>query len=255
MAIAMDRRDLLVGLGAGYVVALSGCETNPETGRRQLILVSDRQLMQMSDSAWNQIKQRETFVTGSPVNKQVDRIGTEIVDASGVNDRNWEFAVIESDQVNAFVLPGGQVAFYTGILDIMDNDDQIATVMGHEVGHVAGNHSAERASQQILAGVGLTAATIVAASSDRRHAGAIAAALGAGVTFGIILPYSRKHELEADRLGVRYMAGAGYEPDEALRFWDTMSKKGGNTIEFMSTHPSDRTRIAAMRNEISRLGA
>ena len=163
--------------------------------------------------------------------------------------------MIESNQVNAFVLPGGQVAFYTGILDIMDNDDQIATVMGHEVGHVAGNHSAERASQQILAGVGLTAATIVAASSDRRHAGAIAAALGAGVTFGIILPYSRKHELEADRLGVRYMAGAGYEPDEALRFWDTMSKKGGNTIEFMSTHPSDRTRIAAMRDEISRLGA
>ena len=255
MAVVMDRREVIAGLAAGTVVALSGCTTNPDTGRQQLMLISDDQLTQMSAGAWSEIQKNERFVKSPATRRRLDRIGTKIVSAAGNPKKNWEFHAIDSDQVNAFVLPGGQVAFYQGILDIMDNDDQVATVMGHEVGHVVGRHAAERASQQILAGVGLTVANIALATSDLQHKGTIAAVLGAGVTFGVILPYSRAHEYEADRLGVRYMANARYRPTEALTFWNRMAQKGGNTAEFMSTHPSDANRIAAMQREIATFGA
>ena len=255
MAVVMDRREVITGLAAGTVVALSGCTTNPNTGRRQLMLISDDQLSQMSAGAWTEIQKQERFVRSPSTRRRLDRIGSRIVSAAGNPRKNWEFHAIDSDQVNAFVLPGGQVAFYQGILDIMDNDDQIATVMGHEVGHVVGRHAAERASQQILAGVGLTVANIALASSDIRYKNTIAAVLGAGVTFGVILPYSRAHEYEADRLGVQYMANARYRPTEALTFWNRMARKGRSTVDFMSTHPSDANRIAAMRQVIATYGA
>lgn len=255
MTIVMDRREIIAGLAAGTVVALSGCTTNPDTGRQQLMLISDDQLAQMSAGAWSEIQQKERFVKSPATRRRLDSIGSKIVSAAGNPNKNWEFHAIDSEQVNAFVLPGGQVAFYQGILDIMDNDDQVATVMGHEVGHVVGRHAAERASQQIVATAGITAANIALATTDIEHKGTIAAVLGAGVTFGVILPYSRAHEYEADRLGVRYMANANYRPAEALTFWDRMAKKGGNTAEFMSTHPSDANRIAAMRREIASFGA
>ena len=255
MTVVMERREVLAGLAAGSVVALSGCVQNSELGRNQLILISESQLAAMSQNAWSEIRKTSRFSRDRGANRKIDRIGTRIVDAANAGNRDWEFHIIDDKTVNAFVLPGGQVAFYQGILDIMDNDDQIATVMGHEVGHVIGRHAAERASQQIAAGVGLTAANIALAQSGVSYRNAISAILGAGVTYGVILPYSRQHEFEADRLGVTYMNEANYRPGEALAFWETMSAKGGDTVDFMSTHPSDAKRINALQQHITTLRA
>lgn len=254
MTVVMDRRELLKGLAAGTVVVMTntGCSHNPHIGRSQFMLISDDQLAQMSAGTWDQILQTEPISNDRALNRRITRIGTNVVDAAGNPNKTWEFHVIDSNQVNAFVLPGGQVAFYRGILDLMDNDDQVATVMGHEVGHVMAQHAAERASQQIAAGVIVTGVSIAAGESGSDYAPLIAAALGAGVTFGVILPYSRQHEYEADRLGVDYMAGADYRPEEAVRFWEKMAaRSGGKTSDFMSTHPADHKRIDAIKQHIA----
>lgn len=255
MTAALNRRDVLTGMAAGSAVALAGCVQNPSLGRRQLILISESQLAAMSQNAWSQMQKTQRFSRNRSANRRIERIGTRIVDAARAGDRNWEFHIIDSETVNAFVMPGGQVAFYQGILDIMDNEDQIATVMGHEVGHVVGRHAAERASQQIAAGLGLTAANIALAQSGLSYRNEIAAILGAGVTYGVILPYSRQHEFEADRLGVTFMNDADYRTGEALEFWKTMAAKGGNTVDFMSTHPADSKRISALQQHITTLRA
>ena len=185
------------------------------------------------------------------------RVGSRVVDAARLDsNKNWQFVVLDDPTVNAFVLPGGQVAFYRGIMDTFENQSQDATVMGHEVGHVAARHSAERASQRMAAGLALTAAAVGLGVSGVDNSAEIAAVLGAGVTFGIILPYSRQHEYEADRLGIRYMANAGYNPKESVRFWGTMSGMNKRRpLEFMSTHPSDTNRINALQQELRVMGA
>ncbi|MCG8442550.1 MAG: M48 family metallopeptidase [Caulobacterales bacterium] len=243
--IVMSRRDIVRGLAAGTVVAIApSCATNPETGRSQFILVSTEQLAQLSSSSWAELKQAEKVSNDRQLNAQLQRIGGRITEAAGRAGPEWEYAVFDSDAKNAFVLPGKQVGFYRGIMELADNDDQIATVLGHEVGHVTGRHAAERYSQQLAAAGITTVAAVAAASSDNKHADTWAAALGLGVQFGIILPYSRKHESEADLLGVDYMYRAGYDTREAVRFWEKMSADGGERPpEFMSTHPDPERRI------------
>ncbi|MGF1454416.1 MAG: M48 family metallopeptidase [Alphaproteobacteria bacterium] len=260
MTIVMNRRELVSGLAAGTVVAFaggtSGCVENPALGRRQMLLVTDEQLAALSQSAWSQLRQQQPISRNSTYNRRLQTTGDRIVSASGLTGQNWEYTVFESDQINAFVMPGGKVGFTSGILHITDNHDQVATVMGHEVGHVAGRHAAERYSQAIAANAALTATNIALQSQDVRFSQEIAAILGAGVSFGILLPYSRKHEYEADRLGVQYMAQANYNPREALNFWQTMAgmNQGNKPLEFMSTHPSDTNRIREMDGVIRRLG-
>jgi predicted Zn-dependent protease len=254
--VRLTRRGLLQGLASGSVVALTGCVANPHLGgREQLMLVSDSQLAAMSGATWQQVTQQYRPVRRGHMAQAVDRVGHRIVGASGLDpNRNWQFTLLDSNEVNAFVLPGGQVAFFEGITQKFQNEDQMATVMGHEVGHVAGRHAAERASQQLVAGLGMTVAQVVIASSDTRYAAEIAGVLGAGVTFGYILPYSRQHEYEADALGLRYMARAGYQPRESVRFWQNMMGSGRQVTEFMSTHPSDRNRINALNQQIRSMG-
>lgn len=262
--VRMTRRELVQGLASGAVVAfggaaVGGCEQNPALGREQLVLVSDGALAQLSAGVWNEARATTPETRDRAARARVRRAGGRIVEAAhrffprrGLDTYDWEFVAFEDEQVNAWVLPGGKVGFYTGILDIMDNDDQVATVMGHEVGHVVGRHAAERYSQQVLAQGMMVAANVALASSDRRHARKIAAVLGAGVTFGIVLPYSRRHEYEADRLGVDFMLGARYAAPEALRFWEAMAERSARApLEFMSTHPSDANRIAAMHRHIA----
>lgn len=257
MAIVMNRRELVCGLAAGTVVAMTtGCAENEALGRSQFLLVSDEQLAQLSAGTWSQFKQQERFSTNRSLNSQVNRIGDAIVRTSGLTNQNWEYTVIESDTINAFVMPGGKVAFYRGILDVMENDAQIATVMGHEVGHVAGRHAAERYSQAIAAQTGMQLANVAISQTDTKFSKEIAAVLGAGVTFGVLLPYSRQHEYEADRLGVQYMHRAGYDAREAVLFWNGMaarSAKGNKPLEFMSTHPSDINRIKRLQSVIGQL--
>ena len=254
--IKMDRREILMGLATGSVVAFApGCAENMALGRNQLMLVSDDQIASMAAQAWSESLRQERVSRDPALRRRVERVGRRIVAASGQSHLDWEFVVFDSDQINAWVLPNGKVGFYRGILDVMDNDDQVATVMGHEAGHVAGRHAAERASQQMAAGIGLGVAAIALDQSDVENSTAWAAVLGAGVTFGVILPYSRRHEYEADRLGLQFMEQAGYNPVEALTFWNSMdSLHSRRSYEFMSTHPSDEYRIAAMNEYLTQRG-
>ena len=265
--VTMSRRDLITGLASGSVVAfsgasVSGCATNEALGRSQLLLVSDGQLAQLAAQSWTQALQQTPQTSDRALRRRVESVGDRIVQAAdkrfpqqNLTQNNWEFAVFDDPTVNAWVMPGGKVGFYTGLLDIMENDDQVATVMGHEAGHVVGKHSAERYSQQLAASGGLALANVALEAGDVENRQLIAGILGAGVTFGLILPYSRKHEYEADRLGADFMVGANYQAREAVRFWDTMTQNSGQKpLEFMSTHPSDQNRISAMQSYISNMG-
>ncbi len=265
--VTMSRRELITGLAAGSVVAfgsaaVSGCTTNEALGRSQLLLVSDEQLSQLAAQSWTQALQENRQTSDPALLRRVERVGDRIVQAAdqrfpgqNLTRNNWEFAVFEDDTVNAWVMPGGKVGFHKGLLDIMDNDDQIATVMGHEAGHVVGRHAAERYSQQMAAAGGLALANVALEAGEVENRRLIAGVLGAGVTFGVILPYSRQHEYEADRLGADFMVGANYRAGEAIRFWDNMTQNAGSKpAEFMSTHPSDANRINAMRSYVSNQG-
>ena len=139
--IPMSRRDIVLGLAAGTILPVSGCAQNDALGRSQLQLVSDNQIMHLSEQAWTQALARERVLRDPGYNRRLQRVGANMVARSGMSHLNWEFVVIDSDQVNAWVLPNGKVAFYRGILDIMEEDGHVATVMGHEMGHVAGRHS------------------------------------------------------------------------------------------------------------------
>ncbi len=255
--IELNRRQLVKGLAAGYIVALSGCVQNPTLGRQQLLLVSEAQITQLSASAWNQIRKEQKVSKNNSLKRRLEKVGPPLVTAAGLQRQPWEYTVFQGEEANAFVLPGGKVGFYEGIFKRMENDDQLATVLGHEIGHVAARHSAERYSQQVAAGVGMQAAQVALQAGDVSGAGTIAAVLGAGVQFGILLPYSRTHELEADRLGVVYMQKSGFDPRQSLRFWQNMTAQRGSKApppEFMSTHPSDQTRIAALTQQLRQMG-
>ncbi|MGF1464334.1 MAG: M48 family metallopeptidase [Maricaulaceae bacterium] len=243
--IELSRRDLICGLATGAVVPFaSGCAVNPTTGRRQFTLVSDAQIAELSATAWTDLRNSQPISRDPNMNRQLQRIGDSVTRAAGQGDQPWEFVVFDSDQVNAFVLPGGKVGFYRGLMELSENDAQIATVMGHEVGHVTARHAAERYSQQVAAGVGLSVIQAGLERGDVRGRQQIAGILGAGVQFGLILPYSRAHELEADRLGVDYMARAGDDARHSLAFWTRMESLGGQSPpELLSTHPVADTRI------------
>ena len=253
----MRRREVLIGLAAGTMIPfISGCAENAALGRSQLMLISDAQLTQLSAEAWQESLQRERVSRDPAYTRRLERVGRRLVNASGQTHLDWEFVVFDSDAVNAWVLPNGKVGFYKGILDLMQTDDHIATVMGHEIGHVAARHSAERASQQMAAQVGMSlVASALNSSANVAYSDELGAALGMGVSLGIILPYSRQHEFEADRLGVDYMVAAGYDPRQAIDFWIAMSTiHGGGQLEFASTHPSDEHRIEAMRAHMAARG-
>ncbi len=205
-------------------------------------------------SAWAGLKQQEQVSTDPKYTSRINRVAPRIIRAAGENPAEWEVVVFDSDDLNAFALPGGKIGFYTGILDFMENDDQIAAVMGHEVAHVTLDHSMQRAgrSNQLAVFGGLAAV----AASQTANPQAWMQIYGIGASVGNALPFSRSHETEADRVGLRYMAAAGYNPHEAVRFWETMARQSnGAPPEFLSTHPSGPTRIRDLEEEIAAMGA
>ena len=234
---------------AGVLLA-GACAYNETLGRNQLLFVSQGQMAELASSAWSDLKQKEPITTEAKYVNRVNRVAPKIIRAAGGNPAEWEVRVFKSDQINAFALPGGKIGIYTGILDIMENDAQIAAVMGHEVAHVNFNHSGERYSQTAAAQTALSAGSAIAGGGQVSTAAV--QALGLGAQYGVLLPFSRKHELEADKFGVRYMARAGYDPSEAVKFWEKMAaQKNGAPPEFLSSHPSDATRIAQLKKEIA----
>ena len=241
----MPRWDFLVVLAlAAVALAPSGCETVPYTGRRQLQLVSPNEEAQMGVQSYQQIVGKATLSNDATNNALVQRVGSRIAAVTGL-DYKWEFRLIADDkQANAFALPGGKVAVYTGILPITRDESGLAAVLGHEIGHVLARHGGERLSQQM--GV-QTATQLLAgmASSNPATVQLVSAALGAGAQVGVVLPWSRQQESEADHLGLILMAKAGYDPHAALELWKRMqdAAKGQRPAEWLSTHPAEATRI------------
>ncbi len=232
----------LLCLAALVVAVAGGCETVPITGRSQLQLVSGEQEVQMGAEAYKEILAKAKISADPAANALVTRVGTRIAAATGRSDLPWEFKVIDDPQtVNAFALPGGKVAVYTGILPITRDEAGLAVVLGHEVSHVMARHSAERISEQL--GAELVAKGIGAAIGlDPQITQA-----GAGLLVNtLLLPWGRKQESEADHLGLIYMAKAGYDPHAARDLWIRMaeaSKGRARPPEFLSTHPSEETRV------------
>lgn len=225
----------------GLMVA--GCAKAPITGRSQLLLIDYAQETAMGLSESEKIKQNAKLSKDVRLNARIRQIGARIAEASGEKKFDWEFHVIEEEVANAFCLPGGKVFFYTGILKIMENDDQIAAVMGHEVAHALARHGGERMSMQMLGTVGgeLLGAVLEVPAQYR---GLYSQAYGVASQVGVMLPFSRKHESEADQIGIYLMVKAGYNPNGAVAFWKNMQRLGGKKPpEFLSTHPSDATRI------------
>lgn len=239
-------------LSLAMPLALSGCETNDALGRSQLILFDEASLEQSALSAWQEQLKTAKVSADPQMNARVRAVGARIVAAAGMGDRQWEYVVFQDDQPNAFVIPGNKVGVNSGLFKVVKNDDQLAAVLGHETGHVIARHAAERASQQTAAGVVLQAATSATSGKTQQ---AVANYGGLGAQLGFLLPYSRKHESEADRIGVDLMVKAGYRPSESIVLWQNMMTVGKNAPpEFLSTHPSDQTRINDLKAYIAAKG-
>lgn len=246
-------RFLILALGMAAAATLSGCAYNQTLGRDQVLLVSDNSLSQSAAQAWSQTLATQRISRDPVANVRVHEVGSRIVKAAGLDTQHWEYVVFQNNDANAFVLPGGRMGVNTGLLAIVKNDDQLAAVIGHEVGHVLAHHAAERASQHSLTKMALIGAQAVGGNSQAGQAISSYGSLGA--QYGILLPFSRQHELEADRIGVDLMQRAGYDPRQAVELWRMMAARGqSGPPQFASTHPSDQARIAALQAYLRQRG-
>lgn len=233
------------GLAMLLAAFLLSCQTAPVTGRKQFILLSAPAENQMGITAYSQIIKDEKLSTNRQTNSMVERVGQRIAGVANRPDFKWEFRVIEKDVANAFALSGGKVAVYTGILKYTQTEAGLAVVMSHEVAHALARHGGERVSRSIIAQLGLAAVQVGLNNNDPTIMQGIALAYGVGVE----LPFSRGQESEADHIGLLLMAKAGYNPQEAIPFWQRMEAGKGEQgpPEFLSTHPSGTTRIAQIK--------
>lgn len=237
------------------VVFVTSCATSPE-GRSQLKLLPDDQIDSMGVQSFEQIKKDTPESSNANMRAYVQCIANAIIPQ--LNEDNdpaqWEVRVFADDQANAFALPGNKIGVYEGLLKFAVNEHQVATVMGHELAHVIAEHGNERVSDQLAAQAGLTIAAIALGTSEvsDSNKGLIMAGLGIGVQYGVILPFSRTHESEADLIGLDLMASAGFDPRESVKLWQNMAKSGGQSPEFLSTHPSSATRIKDLNARMPR---
>jgi predicted Zn-dependent protease len=238
------------------------CSTVPITGRSQLSLVSASEMNSMSFAQYSEfIKQNKLSSNKSDI-EMVKRVGSNIQKAveryfaqnnlsKELEGYAWEFNVVESDDVNAWAMPGGKVVVYTGILPVTKDETGLAVVMGHEIAHAIAQHGAERMSQGLLQQLGGVALSVALQNEPGTTQNLFMTAYGVGTTVGVMLPFSRTHESEADHLGLIFMAMAGYDPTAAVDFWTRMAAQGGQKPpEWLSTHPSDETRIADLKKEL-----
>lgn len=225
---------------------VAGCATSP-TGRSQLKLYSKGQLAQMGEQAFDGMKAEQSVEKKQVTNAFVTCVANYITKhvPSEVYDGQWEVVVFDDKQVNAFALPGGKIGVYTGLLDVAENQHQLAAVMGHEVGHVIAEHGNERMSNSALIGMGMQVTNQVLENQQVASSSMIMAAIGLGVQVGVQLPFSRTHESEADLIGLELMARAGFDPTESVKLWQNMDKASGGQRqpEFLSTHPLPTSRI------------
>lgn len=228
------------------VLIFTACATSP-SGRKQLILLPSSQLNQLGASSFAQMESQKKTNTDPKTVQYVTCITNNLLHAMGQNPEQWQIGVFEDKTPNAFALPGNKMGVHTGMLELAQNQDQLAAVIGHEIGHVLSQHGNERMSQNLVAQLGLQA-TAISLGRNRTQDQLIFAALGVGLQVGVLLPFSRTHEKEADRLGLKYMAAAGFDPSQASRLWELMDAKNQSSPpEFLSTHPSSKSRIKDLK--------
>lgn len=248
---------LRLGLLLSTLLVLAGCYTNPVTGRQYAVITSLDQEMQLGAQSFNQIKSEETISQDPAANARVQRVGRRIADAVGdqLPGAQWEFVVFESNELNAFALPGGKVGVYTGLLKLANSDDELATVLGHEIGHVVARHGGKRMTEATLVGaLGVAGAYAVDQKYGAEKRNLFMLAYGGVSTVGFVLPHSRGDESEADLMGLQYAAKAGYDPRAAITFWQKMAKanEGSSVPGWLSTHPANAPRIADLREAAPR---
>ena len=228
------------------LLALSGCATSP-TGRSQLTMFSEQQMASMGQASFQQMKQEEKVYRHPATQKYVQCVSDALFAVSSTQVI-WEIVVFDKDSPNAFALPGQKIGIYRGMLNLADNPARLAAVIGHEIAHVQARHGNERASTTLATQMGLTLASAALATQDGSDE-RILAALGLGAQVGILLPFSRQHETEADLMGLDLMARAGFDPRESITLWQNMrAQASGSPVEFLSTHPGHATRIRTLQN-------
>ena len=240
---------------------IPACATVPLSGRSQLDLIPQQTMLSTSFSQYDDFLKQNKISSDKQKTEQVRNVGRRIQAAvedyfreknmtSIISGYSWEFNLVENDEINAWCMPGGKVVVYSGILPITKNDSGLAVVMGHEIAHAVARHGNERMSQALIAQLGGVALNVAMKDKPAETRMLWTAAYGTGAQVGVLLPFSRLHESEADRLGLIFMAMAGYDPETAVDFWSRMaSKQGGKSMpEFLSTHPSDETRISKIRS-------
>ena len=226
-----------------------GSSSDDSTSASRVRLLSESEMNKMGEQSYLDIRRKTKISNDHLMKDKIVRIGKRIAQASGKNYK-WEFELFDEPKtINAFCLPGGKIGVYTGIIPVAKNEAGLAAVLGHEVAHATLSHGNERVSQGLIASIGFAA--IQAVLGDSRHRDVILGGLGIGAQFGILLPFSRSHESEADRVGTQYMAKAGYDPREAKELWVRMAGTGGKTPEFMSTHPDPLKRSKALEQNLS----
>ncbi len=247
---------ILFGLYALYYYT-SNSQTVEMTGRTQLVDMSREQEAALGLQSYQQILSQSEVVSSGPEVETIRKIGERLARVVDAQNFEWEFNLINSPQANAFALPGGKVAVYSGLLPVAANEDGLAVVMGHEIAHAIARHGAERMAQQRLQQIGSIAINMSVSDMDLTARRMVMGAFGLGSQFGLLLPFSRKHESEADYMGLLFMARACYNPEEAPKLWERMAKasSGRAPAEFMSTHPNPETRIEQFQSwmELARI--
>ncbi|WP_228237623.1 M48 family metallopeptidase [Allomuricauda sp. M10] len=242
-------------LSIAVFLAVFSCKTNPFTGKSTLNFYSNSQMFPMAFAQYDEFLSENKVVKGTTDAQMITRVGQRIasaaerwLDANGypgyLKDYQWEYNLVQDETVNAWCMPGGKIVVYTGILPITQNETGVAVVMGHEVAHALADHGAQRMSAGMIQQIGAVAGNVAIQDPEKRNM--FNTAYGLGSTVGVMLPFSRSHETEADRIGLQIMAIAGYNPDEAARLWERMKAQSGGQAppEFLSTHPSNDTRIS-----------
>ncbi|MDD5070563.1 MAG: M48 family metallopeptidase [Candidatus Omnitrophica bacterium] len=258
------KKNLWLNCGFFLLVFFSiSCLTVPLTGRRQIAFIPEQTMLSMSYAEYGDFLKNNKLSTDQVQVQRVKSVGARIQKAvekymadSGLSDRlnnyRWEFNLVESDEVNAWCMSGGKVVVYTGLLPVAVDDNGLAVVMAHEIAHAIAKHGEERMSQGLISNLGEYALSSALKKEPEKTKQLWMTAFGLGAQYGVLLPYSRLHETEADHLGLIFMAMAGYDPKGAVSFWERMAKLKGNnnSLEFLSTHPSDQTRIENIKKQL-----